>query len=230
MPDQFPATLAYDDGALGEELPQAHATIRSRTTQPRLNIGIGALRLSWNRIIPSFPTAHRQAGRRLRLNFDLSSRSRATRVYSIPLNRQDICELVWLRGPAFPDDEMGGAFALNLLNLREAERAQVDAGEQVLAFAQKDRREREVHFVDLPSRQVLADCRNAAADPDVLPAGRLSRPRERVFRPVGHEVERRPTVHRQRRAGVVGQDDDRRVVWRSIAPPPFPIVTVPRPA
>ena len=41
VPVQFPATLA-GDGAVGEEEPHADPKIRSRTTQPRLNIGIRA--------------------------------------------------------------------------------------------------------------------------------------------------------------------------------------------
>ncbi len=43
VPDQFPATLADVVGAVGVLLPpHAHAEIRSRTTQPRLNISISA--------------------------------------------------------------------------------------------------------------------------------------------------------------------------------------------
>jgi hypothetical protein len=78
--------------------------------------------------------------------------------------------------------------------------------------------------------QVLPRGRRAASDADVLPGGRLERPLERSLDPVRDEVERRPAVHLEGRARVVGQDEDRVVVRRVVAPPAAPVLVAPGPA
>ena len=57
----------------------------------------------------------------------------------------------------------------------EAERGQVDAGEQRLARAEHDRRDREVDVVHQAGAQVLADRRDAAAEAHVPAGGRVLR-------------------------------------------------------
>ena len=49
--------------------------------------------------------------------------------------------------------------------------------------------------------------------------GCLARPLERLVDAARHEVERRPTFHRERGARVVRQDEDGDVVGRVLAPP-----------
>src|SRR6185312_15086444 len=75
--------------------------------------------------------------------------------------------------------------------------------------------------------QVLPDGADAAAQPDVLAGRRLARTLERRMDAVGHEVEGRAALHRVRRAGVVRQHEDRRVVGRVRAPPALPVVIGP---
>ena len=74
---------------------------------------------------------------------------------------------------------MSGALAGNRRVALIPERAQVDAGEQMLAGAEQDRPEREVQLVDQAGAQVLPDRRDAAAEADVacrrpLPCARSS--------------------------------------------------------
>src|SRR5207302_10795588 len=61
-----------------------------------------------------------------------------------------------------------------------------------------------------------------ARDRDVLIAGDGARLPQRRFESVGHEVERRATLHRERFARVMGEDKDRHVVRRVVAPPAGP--------
>jgi hypothetical protein len=68
----------------------------------------------------------------------------------------------------------------------------------------------------------------AAGDRDVLVAGRRPGLLQSRLDPVGHEVERRAALHRQRLARVVGEHEHGRVVGRVLAPPPAPAL-VPRP-
>jgi hypothetical protein len=52
---------------------------------------------------------------------------------------------------------------------------------------------------------------------------------ERRLDPVRDEVERRPTIHLERLAGMVREDEDRMVERRIVAPPAPPRIVVPRP-
>ena len=77
-------------------------------------------------------------------------------------------------------------------------------------------------MVDEPGRQELADHGWASADADVLSFRSLASLLERLGRRRGHEVERGAALHLDRGAGVVGEDEDRRVERRVGAPPAFP--------
>src|SRR5438477_526859 len=52
---------------------------------------------------------------------------------------------------------------------------------------------------------------------------------ERRLDPVRDEVERRPTIHLERLAGMVCEDEDRMVERRIVAPPALPRIVLPRP-
>ena len=65
--------------------------------------------------------------------------------------------------------------------------------------------------------------RDAAADADVLAAGGLAGRLERLGRRRVDEVERRAALHLDRRARVMGEDEDRRVERRVGTPPALPL-------
>ena len=71
-------------------------------------------------------------------------------------------------------------------------------GKSVLAPAEHHRGDGQVELVDEARRQVLADGVGAPAEPDVLPC-RLRGSLQRRLDAVGHEVERRAALHRDRR-------------------------------
>src|SRR6185437_5201431 len=109
-----------------------------------------------------------------------------------------------------------------------AQLQEVDAAEQRLAGPEDDRRDRDVHLVDQPRLQVLADGADAAADADVLAACGLTRLAQRRLDAIGHEVKRRAALHGERPARVVREYEHRRVVGRVVAPPAAPGFVGPR--
>ena len=73
-----------------------------------------------------------------------------------------------------------------------------------------------------PAQQILAHRRGAAADLDVEVARGGLGLSERRLDPLGDEMEGRAALHLDRRAGVVGQDEGRRVIGGIVAPPALP--------
>ncbi len=65
-------------------------------------------------------------------------------------------------------------------------------------------------------REYLLDDRGTAGDVDVTVTGGSAGLLEGDGKTAGNEVERRPALHLDRIARVVGQDEDRRVVGRLI--------------
>ena len=82
----------------------------------------------------------------------------------------------------------------------------------MLAFAEKDRRHGEMHFVDLICKQILANDGDPAADADVFPICRFFGSRKGGVRSVGDEVEGGAALHYERRARVVREHEDRCMV------------------
>src|SRR3546814_5961127 len=76
-----------------------------------------------------------------------------------------------------------------------------------------------MHLVDEIGFEILPDRRDAAANPDVAAARCLSRALQRLMDAAGHEVEGRAAVHLQRRARMVGEDEDWDMIGRRLAPP-----------
>ena len=74
-------------------------------------------------------------------------------------------------------------------------------------------------LVELAGLQVLLGDARAAGDADVLLARRGPGLLERGLDPIGDEGERRPALHREGLAGVVGEDEHRDAEGRVIAPP-----------
>jgi hypothetical protein len=78
----------------------------------------------------------------------------------------------------------------------------------------------DVELVQEAGSDVLLDRLRAPADPHVLGAGRGARLFECGLDPVGHEDERRPTLHLERVARVVHEHEHRVVERRVVAPQP----------
>src|SRR5437879_448237 len=66
------------------------------------------------------------------------------------------------------NDVSHGALTGRVLDAFVAQRAHVEAFEQMFAFAKEDGREDEVQFVDESRADVLADDRDATAEPHIL--------------------------------------------------------------
>src|SRR3954452_13756159 len=87
---------------------------------------------------------------------------------------------------------------------------------------EQDRDDHDVHVVDEPGSKELADHGGTAADAHVLVARGLTGPFERLGRRRVEEVERRAALHLDRRARVMGEDEDRCVERRVGAPRALP--------
>ena len=108
----------------------------------------------------------------------------------------------------------------------ETELVKIQSGEKMLAFAEENRRDGQVHFVDLAGEQVLAEDGDAAADADVLilsfALGCGFGLVQGGVGSVGDEVEGGAAFHFEWRARVMREDEDGRVVGRIVAPPASP--------
>ncbi|SPE44519.1 hypothetical protein SBA7_40033 [Candidatus Sulfotelmatobacter sp. SbA7] len=84
-----------------------------------------------------------------------------------------------------------------------------------------------MHLIDKSSAQILPDCSNPAAQPDIATGCSVHRPFQRGVNAVGHKVEGGASAHADRCARMFGQHENRRVVWRILAPPSLPSVVSP---
>src|SRR5687767_9649507 len=96
------------------------------------------------------------------------------------------------------DREVHGLLARHLTLALIAERRQIKSAEQVLSFAEQDRREGNVQRVDQARFEILPNGGDTAADADVAIAGSLARAIECVVNAAGHEVKHRAAVHLER--------------------------------
>lgn len=126
-----------------------------------------------------------------------------------------------------PDHHMRRVGGRDLAGAAVAELRHVQPGEKMLAGAEQDRRDREMHLVDQAFLQILPDRGDAAADPHILVLGGRLRLFERRMDAVGDEVKRRAAFHQDRRPLVMGEHEDRHVIGRVVAPPAFPALVRP---
>src|SRR5262245_31314889 len=122
------------------------------------------------------------------------------------------------------------ALARHMLPAFVPQRVHVDAGEQALALTQQHGPHREVQLVDQPRLKILPDGEHAAAEAHVAASCGRAGPLERGLDAIGHEDELRPARHLERRARMVRQDEDRRVIRRLVSPPALPALVRPRAA
>src|SRR5436190_24068340 len=74
---------------------------------------------------------------------------------------------------------------------------------------------------------MLADGGGSAADSHILTSSGRPRLTQRRLDPLGDEMEDGAALHLQRRAWMVGQDEDRHMVRWIGAPPAFPLIVRP---
>src|SRR6516165_3528683 len=117
--------------------------------------------------------------------------------------------------------------ARDMLGAAIAKAWRVDAGKQMLASAEQHGRYGEMQFVDEAGGEVLADGGGAAAEPDILALGAREGALQRRLDAVGDEMKGRAAFHLDRRARMVGQHEDGRVIGRVVAPPAFPALIRP---
>src|ERR671919_1541733 len=116
-------------------------------------------------------------------------------------------------------DSAGRSDGLDVVVLLEAFQSVPEA----YASAEQDRDDDDVHVVDEPGSNELANRGGTPAEAYVLAVGSLAGRLERVGRRRVDEVERRAALHLDRRARVMGEDERRCVEGRVGAPPPLPL-------
>src|SRR5918997_4211672 len=107
---------------------------------------------------------------------------------------------------------------LNLVILLEA----LQSVPEAYASAEQDRDHHDVRVVDEPGGKEVADHRGTPAEAYVLAVRGLAGRLERLRRRSVDEVERRAALHLDRRARVMGEDEDRCVERRIGTPPALP--------
>ena len=121
------------------------------------------------------------------------------------------------RGGVGPVAGRGGG--LDLVVLLEA----LQSVPEPHAPAEQDRDHHDVQVVDEPGGEEVADHRGASADAHVLAVRGLAGRLERLGRRRVEEVERRAALHLDRRARVMGEDEDRCVERRVGTPRALPL-------
>src|SRR4051812_30525994 len=109
-------------------------------------------------------------------------------------------------------------------DVHRLKRERLDAVENPLAGAEKDRRDVERELVDDPGNEGLPHSGGAARNVYAALSGRLTRLCVSGVEAAGDEVEDRPAFHLDRLVSVMGQHKHRRVVRRLGTPPATPIL------
>src|SRR5918996_1008424 len=112
-------------------------------------------------------------------------------------------------------DSAGRGGGLDLIVLLEG----LQSVPEPYASAEQDRNDHDVHVVDEPCREEVADRRGTSADPYVQAVGSLAGSLERLGRRSVDEVKGGAALHLDRRARVMGKNEHRCVERRDGAPP-----------
>src|ERR687892_1291747 len=114
-------------------------------------------------------------------------------------------------------DSAGRGGGLDLVVLLEG----LQSVPEPYASAEQDRHHNDVHVVDEPCREEVADRRGTSADPYVQAVGSLAGSLERLGRRSVDEVKGGAALHLDRRARVMGKNEHR-CVERRVGTPPAP--------
>lgn len=77
----------------------------------------------------------------------------------------------------------------------KAEFLEVDSVQEMFPLAKDHRGNRQVHFIELTGRQVMADYRYTSADANIHSPCRFLGAFQRCLGPIGNKVERRAALH-----------------------------------
>src|SRR5919204_1274138 len=116
-------------------------------------------------------------------------------------------------------DSAGRGGGLDLVVLPEA----LQSVPEPHASAEQDRNDHDVHVVDEPCREEVADRRGTSADPYVQAVGSLAGSLQCLGRRSFDEVKGGAALHLDRRARVMGKNEHRCVEWRVGTPPALPL-------
>src|SRR3954465_4676406 len=114
-------------------------------------------------------------------------------------------------------------------DLHRLKRERLDAVENPLAGAEKDRRDVERELVDDPGNEGLAHSGGATPNVYAFLSGRLTRLCVSGVEAAGDEVEDRPAFHLDRLVSVMGEHKNRGVGRGAGGPPPPPAPLPPPP-
>src|ERR1700722_4673970 len=103
----------------------------------------------------------------------------------------------------------------------------IHSAEQMFSCAQQHRCKSQVPLVDQPHRQILTNRRHSATNAHVPAPGCLFGVTQCRHDAIRDEVERRPTLHHERRTRMVSEHKYWRVVGRIRAPPSLPRIVFP---
>ena len=98
---------------------------------------------------------------------------------------------------------------------------------QAFPASEDDGHDRDVHIVDEIGCQELTNCGWPSTNAYIQAAGRFPGRLQGLGGTRVYEMERGPTLHRDGRPGMVGEDENRSVERRIVPPPPFPVVVSP---
>src|SRR5688500_16077620 len=100
----------------------------------------------------------------------------------------------------------------------------------MLSGAQQEGGDRNVHLVEQPSLEILADDRDTAEKPNVLATSRVPRALQSIVDPIGCEVEDGAAFHLDGGSRVMREHERGSVVGRVLPPPSAPGFVGPGPA
>src|SRR5215510_7317805 len=87
-----------------------------------------------------------------------------------------------------------------------------------------------MQLVNQTRAQILPDSVHAAAETNIKTACRRPRLLQGRVNTFSHKVKLRPAGHSEFWSRMMGQNEDRRVIWRLVAPPALPALVRPRTA
>src|SRR5476649_622764 len=144
-----------------------------------------------------------------------------------PMSSANISSSRSISFSSFSQEDVGRTFARDVLRAFIAQCAHIDAVQEMLAGTEQDGSHGEMQLVDQAGAQILPNRRQAATEADITAACCGARLFEGGVNAFGDEAKFRSSRHRDRRPRVMRQHEDRRVIWRLVAPPALPAVVRP---
>src|SRR5262245_23683386 len=123
--------------------------------------------------------------------------------------------------------DVSRAFASDRFRASVAQRAQIDAVQEMLPGSKQDGAHDQMQLVDQAGTQILPNGGNAATHADVTPARSGACLLEGGMNTFCDEPNLRTSDHLERRSGMIDDHEDRHMIRRLLAPPSLPTVIRP---